>query len=134
MFFYITSYIVYNGLGDLFVYAPTMSTNVSINIKRRPAIISYSYVVNQKEYSSEQEVAPNVAEKIVITELTIMYNQSFPAISQIGGLSGNSSKLNECVWKMDLSAIGFLFAFLIYRFANHSKWITIYSGEKLESI
>lgn len=63
LFFYITSYIVYNGLGDLFVYAPTMSTNVSINIKRRPTIISYSYVVNQKEYSSEQEVAPNVAEK-----------------------------------------------------------------------
>lgn len=54
---------MYNGLGDLFVYAPTMSTNVSINIKRRPTIISYSYVVNQKEYSSEQEVAPNVAEK-----------------------------------------------------------------------
>lgn len=106
---------MYNGLGDLFVYTSTTSTNVSVNMKRRLAIISYSYAVNPKEFSGEQEVALEVAEKIVATELATLYNQSFPAISQVEGISENSSKLNECVWKMGLTAIGFLFAFLIYK-------------------
>ena len=126
-------YVAHNGLGDIFSYVPTIAMNVSIDLKKRPAVINYSYKVNQREYSGAQEVAGNVAQKLQKTEVAILYNETFPMISEIKNIKGKSSKLHECTLKMGLGFIGFLFAFLIWRFADHDKWIGVYARGEYKS-
>ena len=65
-------YVAHNGLGDIFSYVPTIAMNVSIDLKKGPAVINYSYKVNQREYSGAQEVAVNVAQKLQKTEVAIL--------------------------------------------------------------
>lgn len=131
--YYCFLYITHNGVGNIFSYAPTSVIDFSIDFKQQPVTINYSYKVNQKKYSGAQEVAVEVAEEIQNTEITILYNKTFPMISEIKDISGNSSKLNECIWKMGLTFIGFLFAFLILKFADHEKWIGVYARGEYKS-
>lgn len=125
-------YIAYNGLGDVFKYMPVdkFSYSMKIDSVSRPTnILEYQYEIDGHTYNSEHRFfVEDMKENI--GSIRVLYNSTFEYLSMVEGVPNENYMQRLYLVRICTSLIFFLFAFLIYKFANHDKWINIYSGEK----
>jgi hypothetical protein len=120
-------YIGYNGLGNTFNYVTPQrytSTATQVDTIQKETVVTYSYWVSNKEYTAKQIMHWKGLKNYDHSTDSIYYNKQFPCLSYI---KSKEFKQGSPIVGMVLGGLFFLIFFLIYRYADHDKWIGVYA-------
>ncbi len=123
--FFVSLYkvIELNGLGNIFQYERPEIVNLNLERDSIDVKITYSYVVEKKEYYDSYEMVSSYYDRCDTDSLIVNYNKTFPSVSYIEGIP---LKIRINNMGMVLSLIFFLFLFIVWNVSNRDKWFRTY--------
>ncbi|WP_291528812.1 hypothetical protein [Bacteroides sp. UBA939] len=122
--------VMYNGIGNIFKYIPVDHYSYTLEndttAKRNRIVLKYQYSFDNHTYNDEH---PFLAEDMIVNvDSAVVYcNSVIPSFSMMEGVPNSSYKQKLYLVQICVSFFFFLFAFLIWRFADHDKWIGVYA-------
>ena len=134
--FSIIMYVMYNGIGNVFKYVPADNCSYILEndtaVKRPSMVLKYQYRFRNQTYNGEHSFfSEDMRESL--DSVTVYCNTVIPSLSMVKGVPNSVYKQRHYLVHICISFLGVLFTFLIWRFADHDKWIGVYARGEYKS-